>query len=645
MAERSIRSDAAAPGMLQFCGWLLLEMALFAVLPAVFLIGYVHQYRAPSSAIWPHAQVVAILWGGLAFVRLICVVWLGRSPAQLLGSLFAAVVLFSMVMYYSLVWIGLGSWGRVISAELIDTYFSQLPALCAVLEVPFPAAVAALVCALLIGWWAAFRYLRAYDWVRALSSSVPRRTAGLLTFAVGAILLAGAWAFVQVPPAFAQEPVSLTFFPDAGQTRLQSHAVSRFQKLDEDEDRIRSAYVPNSAAMKRNVFVIVVDALRADHLGFNGYQRPTSPHLDALAHAAGAGNVRRMYSACAESACGLMALSSSRLPHQFSRRPMTLPQVLAKHGYYTYMILGGDHTHFYGLREAYGDIDEYYDGSMASGWYMNDDRLVTARLAELPDWQGNPVFMQLHLMSAHGLGRRQEEFNRYQPVQNMYTGFGKSVGRKDPETIRSYVNFYDNGVLQTDQMIHDVLTTLDRKGYLRNSVVVITADHGELLGEHGNYTHAKTIYEPVLDIPFLMLRYGYASEDQVPRETIASQVDIAPTILHELDIPAPASWIGLALQSGSEILQNRQFIFFQQQSEYGLVDLRRNGAVWKYRVDAHTHAESAYDLSRSRSEETNQLGEVPGEVRTEWVKQLLGMQAAATGSGSDSGGGATRQAH
>jgi glucan phosphoethanolaminetransferase (alkaline phosphatase superfamily) len=631
--------------LLQCCRRLAVEALLFALLPATFLIGYVKHFHAPTSAIWPHIQIVAILWGVLLLIRLLSACCFNSRQARLLGSFFMALALFSMLLYYSLVWTGLGGWGRVISADLIATYASQLPALCEVLGVPPAVAVIIVIGAFLLLWWMVCGYLRAWDWVPPLWGCMSRRSAILSLAALGAFLLVGSWVLVQFPPALEQEPISLTFFPDAGQTQLQSTGISRFDKLDVLEGKARKEYVPNPAAARRNVFVIVVDALRADHLGFNGYRRATSPHLDALAHGPQAEFPMRMYSACAESACGLMALSSSRLPHQFSTRPMTLPQVLMLHGYRAHMILGGDHTHFYGLKEAYGNVDTYYDGSMAKGRYMNDDRLVTSRLAEMPEWNGTPVFMQFHLMSAHGLGRRQPQFDRYQPARNVYTGLRHGISRTDAEANQSYVNFYDNGVLQTDDTVLRILQILEEKGYLKDSLVVVTADHGELLGEHGRYTHAKTIYEAVLGIPFLMLRYGYASGARVPRNVIASQTDIAPTVLQELDIPAPSSWTGLALQADSDALRSRRYIYFQQQAEYGLLDMGQAGVLWKYRVDAHDGTESANDVLRNRDELGNQLGELPGGLKAEWVRQLLGMQVAANGLASPTVAATDQAAH
>ena len=77
------------------------------------------------------------------------------------------------------------------------------------------------------------------------------------------------------------------------------------------------------------------------------------------------------------------------------------------------MILGGDHTNFYGLRDLYGDVDSYIDGSDPSAKYSNSDRWVLAKSAELPERSGKPTMIQFHLMSVHPLAQREPEFTKF----------------------------------------------------------------------------------------------------------------------------------------------------------------------------------------------------------------------------------------
>ncbi len=160
--------------------------------------------------------------------------------------------------------------------------------------------------------------------------------------------------FYRAPAVEASEPVALTFFPTLAanliQTRLNQEAnaeklaieKSRVEKIDRIEDMERSAYQINPKSDRKNLVIIVVDALRPDHLGIYGYERDTTPNLRALQKSGMTRQVSGMRSSCAQSRCGLLSLTSSKFVHQLSNRPFTLQQVLKQHGYRIHMILGGD---------------------------------------------------------------------------------------------------------------------------------------------------------------------------------------------------------------------------------------------------------------------------------------------------------------
>jgi arylsulfatase A-like enzyme len=395
---------------------------------------------------------------------------------------------------------------------------------------------------------------------------------------------------------------------------------------DEAEDRARAAYVPAVVAHPRNVILIVVDALRPDHMGIYGYARDTTPQLARLQRAGLVRLAPPMRAVCASSFCGLLGIAASRYVHQFSERPITLQEVLRRHGYRVHLMLGGDHTTFYGLKQSYGAVDSYFDGrSNGVIRYINDDRTLLDHLAGFPAWDGRPVMLQFHLMSAHLLGRRDPAVARYSPA----VPYAVLPGR-DRE---SALNYYDNGVLQADATIAALLETLGRKGYLKNTVVAITADHGELLGEHGLYQHANSVYEEVLRVPLLLLSYGYRPSRQLEPRRLASQIDLAPTLLAELGLPRPATWLGRPLQDALP----PDFLYFQELADVGLYDLRDPAAVWKYWIDGRTGKEYAFNLSRDPGELVSAPASAPPGALTEWRRRV--MERSGVGVGQRYGSG------
>ena len=220
---------------------------------------------------------------------------------------------------------------------------------------------------------------------------------------------------------------------------------------------------------RRNVFLVVADALRAEHMSHFGYTRATTPHLDRRCADRRHCQSQRLIAACAESYCGLMALARSKPVHGSSSHGLRLSDVLRMHGYRYGLILGGDHTQFHGLADALGPADFFWDGTHARG-YGNDDRAVLERVDELPRWDGRATFIQFHLMSTHALGKRHAF--AYEPAANYYRRI--RIGPSDSE-LASYRNYYDSGVRQFDTVLAELLARLEAKGYLEDAVVVVTS--------------------------------------------------------------------------------------------------------------------------------------------------------------------------
>src|SRR5262249_35831229 len=141
-------------------------------------------------------------------------------------------------------------------------------------------------------------------------------------------LLLGVWIYLfsSAPPTQYSEPVSLTFFKDpASGVELQGHSVDRLTAatLDRREDAARTAYVPAARPAGTNLVLIVIDAQRSDHMSIYGYERDTTPNLRRLAQARDVRKVEFVHASCPDTACGMLSLSSSKFPRQFSFQPFT----------------------------------------------------------------------------------------------------------------------------------------------------------------------------------------------------------------------------------------------------------------------------------------------------------------------------------
>jgi glucan phosphoethanolaminetransferase (alkaline phosphatase superfamily) len=596
---------------------LMLDALLWLCAPSIFLLAYVAHYSVSSEAILPHLRIVLLGQLMLTLVRIVLFSLIrNRAASRTVSTVFISILLFLHLLYYCMVLIGLKSWGQVISWDLIRSYTAQIPETAGAIGVPLSAllVVPAVVYATLFT--ATWVYIKKFDWIPLLVPNVRGWLVTLVVASGGILSMAELFNISVAESGRRNEPLSLTLFPAQGVQSLQGHGINKLSadKLDQVEKEARSTYKVSADTNRRNLVVIVVDALRPANMGIYGYERDTTPNLRRLARNSTTRIVSGARSVCSESACGLLSLASSKFVHQFPNQPFTLQQVLKLHGYQVHMILSGDHTNFYGLKQRYGEVDSYFDGSQATGFYSNDDQLVLHRVATLPSWNGAPVMMQFHLMSTHILGKRHDSSIKYSPSANYMLPQNRSA-----EMAQRAVNFYDNGVVQADMIIHDLLETLKDKGYLRNTLVVITADHGEALGEHGLFTHANGVRDETLRIPLILLSFGYQPAPLSTQNLAASQVDIAPTILAEFGMGRPATWGGLPLQEPNA----ERFIYFQEGEEVGLLDQRDPQNLWKYWVNRKTGDEYAFNLSLDPKEDLNSIGTAPQSRKQEWRTTLM----------------------
>jgi glucan phosphoethanolaminetransferase (alkaline phosphatase superfamily) len=301
----------------------------------------------------------------------------------------------------------------------------------------------------------------------------------------------------------------------------------------------RSTSSRESSAQQRNVVLIMVDALRADHLMAYGYHRDTSPFLNGLRAAGELITVRSVHSSCSESACGILSVLSGKEFADIRSNTPHIGNILKGHGYTSSFIVTGNHA-WGGLRTMY-DADYLSDGESREDYSVNDDAGIIADLEKLDLDTSKPNFLYFHLYSAHELGLRHRQFNEYLPLQTSFNPIA-SLFADEEDLLLQKINNYDNGVLQADFFIAQIFAELERQGILENSVIYITSDHGQAFGEHGHHGHTRFLYEEHTSIPLFI--FDPIAENYQNTE-YATHIDIAPTILDSLGIEADMPGISL----------------------------------------------------------------------------------------------------
>ena len=377
---------------------------------------------------------------------------------------------------------------------------------------------------------------------------------------------------------------------------------------------------------KKNVVLVIVDCLRADHLKSYGYQRNTTPFINELMVKYSAQQVENAFSICDESKCGIRSILTSReLGEQNSLEASenSLHKQLKDNGYQINFLLTSDHA-FGGLKRIYSPYDYYLDGIGFKSYPLNDDRGVLSVLEKWPEYNGTPNYFQFHLFSAHEAGITYGEFMG-QGVHGIEPGFLKGVpvapkfDSADPNEQQIWWDRMDNRLFQTDLVFSRIYSLLKGKGYMDNTILILTGDHGQGLGEHGYFGHVKGLHNESLGIPIIMLNtleQGFKFEET----HYGTQFDIAPTILSDLNIAIPNSWDGTALQKSktesiiiTHKIPNRSSSFAK--TMYNPTDSSLYKYIFMSTVGGLREEQLLFDLIADPNEKNNLLGIDNAEIK------------------------------
>jgi glucan phosphoethanolaminetransferase (alkaline phosphatase superfamily) len=391
----------------------------------------------------------------------------------------------------------------------------------------------------------------------------------------------------------------LSFMRSTTELRDPNYAAFAEQLLERDR-QCRSSYQSARKFEKKNVIIIIVDALRADHTQVYGYGRATTPFLENLLEAGRLQKVEFATSTCAGTFCGVLSTLTSKPLKLLVPGNFTLPDLLHDQGYQTYFLLSDSHEG-QGLKEAYGkEMTLYFDGASSKRYASTDDRVVFEGLDRVPNFGEAPAFFYIHLMAVHLIGVKQDAYNLYQPVaeRNDFQAMFRGESGHWP----AIVNSYDNSVMQADATIKDIFAAFDKKGYLKNSIVVIMSDHGEGLGERSRYGwgHGHWLYQEFIRIPLLIYddpAFKYANLK------FATQIDVAPTIVDRLGLSVPGCWQGASLLD-----PNIKTVTVHQtglSKPCYAVLYRTDAAMYKYMFCSVGQKEEMYNLTNDPGERNN----------------------------------------
>jgi arylsulfatase A-like enzyme/tetratricopeptide (TPR) repeat protein len=337
-----------------------------------------------------------------------------------------------------------------------------------------------------------------------------------------------------------------------------------------------------------DVVLITIDTLRADSVGFSGNTRVQTPTLDRLA-AAG----RTFDDAHAHNVVTLPShtnILTGLYPYQHGVRDNsgfvlpdrvpTLATLLKKAGYSTAAFVAAYPLGSrFGLNQGFDVYDDSFPrGSNPDSFVIAErrgDQVVSAARAWWDGQKGKRRFLWVHLYDPH---------TAYDPPE--------------PFASRYRDNLYLGEVAATDSFLAPLLNPfLD--GRESPALVVLTSDHGESLGEHGELTHGLFAYEPTLKVPLVVWGPGV---EPGRNGRAARHVDVVPTVLSFLDLEAPQGLPGTSLLAPAS-QSTSYFEALSTSLNRGWAPLR--GMLGEGRKFIDLPLPELYDLPRDPKEEKN----------------------------------------
>ncbi len=323
-----------------------------------------------------------------------------------------------------------------------------------------------------------------------------------------------------------------------------------------------------------NVVFILVDTLRADHLGLYGYARPTSPTLDAFARDAVVFDDARSQAGCTFPSAN--SILTSQPPARFLGQPggalgipdgvASLPEILRANGWATAAVSASAV-----VRKRPSVTNRHGGFGRGFGLFVEDCLwksavCVNERALAALDTLPRPFFLYLHYLEPHAPYRpprfHQRRFARPRAAVQRFARRGdpNPIGRHiytgeadpgaTPADLRYLVDLYDEEIAFFDSQLALLLAALRDRGLFEETIVVLASDHGEEFLEHGHIKHCRTVYEASIKVPLVLRVPGAGPARLAPG---AENLDVVPTLLDYLGIPPAAyGFAGASLRPAIE---------------------------------------------------------------------------------------------
>jgi len=334
----------------------------------------------------------------------------------------------------------------------------------------------------------------------------------------------------------------------------------------------------------KNVIIISVDTLRADHLGCYGYPLNTSPNIDTLSP----DSIRfsHCYTVTPLTAPAFSTLFTSLPPYKHGakrnglstyRNVKTLPYFLKRFGYYSAAFISNWplRKKLLALHKDFNDYVEVFSRKRFLGIFDSEGKAphVTQQAIDWLEKNHKKRFLLwVHYTEPHRPYISHKNFTfDYQQVP---------AAQYPPGTKLKRIKKYDSEISYADSYIGELLEKIKSLGLYHEALIIFHSDHGESFGEHDYFYHGRRLYNSTLHVPLIVKLPGSRLKNTVRHENV-SLLDISPTIFSILNIPVYPKMEGIPLfQEGPRSLDRT--ILFETYS--GSVHRKRKNEKFHFNV-------------------------------------------------------------
>jgi len=313
---------------------------------------------------------------------------------------------------------------------------------------------------------------------------------------------------------------------------------------------ISSCTPRNDEPQYPNVLILMLDTLRADHMGIYGYERNTTPELDKFARENL--NFENMVSVSNWTPPSIASLFTGYYPTSHGMMPPnsrararnmaglapnleTIAELLRKYGYQTAGVSSNPWiTEEFGFHQGFGEYR--YDARARAEVINQHGRELIDKMAQ----NAAPFLLYLHYLDPH------DPYNPPEEYREMFKGPLKKSPYEYDQEMLDLITLYNGEIRYLDTELGKLFRYLKEKDLYDDMFIVIVGDHGEQFQEHGNLGHGFSLYNEEVRVPLMIKPARRSVRARTIPQTV-STVDIMPTIMDRIGVPVPPSYPGISL--------------------------------------------------------------------------------------------------